>query len=167
MPGKFVIVSILFLTLLFANLGGNYAWAVPPPSNTPTPPPRTTCDKCGWCNKTASPSPPPPPRWQECMNCMNTPRRYWTVFGCLSTDPSAGPFTQSLLKIVFGVAGGAAFLSFLAGSVLVLTSSGNSEMVQTGKEIITSSLIGIGLVILSVFLMRVVGVTIFQIPGFG
>ncbi|MCJ7740989.1 hypothetical protein MUP32_06805, partial [Candidatus Microgenomates bacterium] len=77
-----------------------------------------------------------------------------------------GEFVQSMLRIVFSVAGGIAFLSVLYGSALVLTSSGDPIKLQNGRETVVSSLIGIFLIIFSVFLLRVVGYDILRIPGF-
>ena len=74
---------------------------------------------------------------------------------------------QSMLTIIFGAAGGIAFMSVLYGSAVVLTSSGNPEKIQAGKDLITNSIIGILIIVFSVFLLRVVGFDILKIPGFG
>lgn len=107
------------------------------------------------------------------MQCLYAPdgtpreRTYYTVLGCFSTDPAAAPFVKSLLSIIFGIAGGLAFLAVLYGSSLVLTSSGDPLKLSQGKEVIISSLFGIFLILFSVFLLRVVGVDILGLPGFG
>ncbi|MBI3380195.1 hypothetical protein HY029_05570, partial [Candidatus Gottesmanbacteria bacterium] len=49
----------------------------------------------------------------------------------------------------------------------VLTSSGNPERIQSGKDTITSALFGMLLILFSVFLLKVVGLDILRIPGFG
>lgn len=137
---------------------------------TPTPTAIPTCDLCGWCNREINPK---PQNWDTCMQCLYKPdgspreRSYYTVIGCLSTDPTATPFTKSLLSIVFGIAGGISFLAVLYGSGLVLTSSGDPQQLAHGKEVIFSSILGIFLIVFSVFLLKVVGVDILGIPGFG
>jgi len=95
---------------------------------------------------------------------LSIPKHYYTVLGCLSTVP--GVFVQSSLKIVFALSGGIAFLSVLYGSVLVLTSSGDPKKLKNGKDTILYSLIGLFLIIFSVFLLRTVGYDILRIPGF-
>lgn len=127
-----------------------------------------TCDLCGWCNPQNNPK---PPNWNDCKRCLYDERgkeatgSYYTVFGCLSTRPER--FVKSTLTIVFGAAGGIAFLAVLAGSAVVLMSAGNPERIQLGKDMITSSIFGLLLIIFSVFLLRVVGFDILKIPGFG
>lgn len=58
-------------------------------------------------------------------------------------------------------------MAILYGSATVLISSGNPEKIQAGKDMIVNSLIGILIIVFSVFLLRVVGLDILKIPGFG
>lgn len=74
-------------------------------------------------------------------------------------------FIQSLLGIAFGVAGGIAFLLMLFGSFQIMTSSGNPEKMKAGSELITSALTGLLFIVFSVFLLKLIGVTILDIPG--
>lgn len=87
----------------------------------------------------------------------------WTAIGCVPTD-----FTTIINEYVFvygfGIAGGLAFLRFLYGCFLIMTSSGNAETVEESQAIITSALAGLLLIIFSVFFLRLVGVDIFEIP---
>ncbi|MBI4067354.1 hypothetical protein HY407_03145 [Candidatus Gottesmanbacteria bacterium] len=125
-----------------------------------------TCDLCGWCAGGEKPG-----SWEACQACIYTedgsiePGAYWTVAGCLSTKPEM--FVKSVLNVVFAVSGGLAFLAFIGGSALVLTSSGNPEKLNNGKSIVISSILGLLLIIFSVFILRFVGVDILRIPGFG
>ena len=64
------------------------------------------------------------------------------------------------------MAGGIGFLAVLAGSTMVLTSSGNPERLKDGKDLIVSSILGILIILFAIFLLRVVGVDILNIPGF-
>jgi len=134
------------------------------------------CDLCGWCPPNPTSNPNKPGNWESCNRCLYTtptpagspyPKQgmYYTVLGCLSTDPTGGPFVQSILSIIMGIAGGVAFISMLIGIFIVMTSSGNPVRIQTGKDLITSSIFGLLLIIFSVFLLRVVGFDILRIPG--
>jgi len=166
MPGKFFL--ILFFIFCFFCFYHTSVWASPTPG-----PGQTTCDLCGWCDPTANPT--PPSNWQQCYDCLyptTTPGvrqknkdSYYTILGCISTEP--GIFVKNILQIVLGIAGGIAFLGFLGGAGTVLTSAGNPEQLQSGKDAIMSSLLGLLLIIFSVFLLRVVGFDILKIPGFG
>ncbi len=84
-----------------------------------------------------------------------------TAIGCIPTDP------QELFKKLFpwliGLAGGVAFLLMLAGAFQIMTSSGNPEKLKAGQERLTSAIIGLLLVIFSVFLIRIIGLPIMEI----
>lgn len=148
---------------------------VPPISITPSPVPTfigQACDLCGWCPPDST-NPVKPGNWNECNACLydvnglEKKGSYFTVFGCLSTDKSAAPFMQSALGIVFGVAGGFAFIAVLIGAAIVLTSSGNPTRIETGKDLIFSAIVGLLLILFSVFILRVVGFDVLRIPGVG
>jgi hypothetical protein len=144
------------------------------PTSTPTripnlsPVSEPTCDACGWCPPHNKPS-----TWIECSACLyNTDGSekkgsYYTVLGCFQTDQSGAPFMQSVLQIVFGIAGGIASVSVLVGIVIIITSSGIPSRIQLGKDIITSSIVGLLLILFSVFILRAIGLEILKIPGVG
>lgn len=87
-----------------------------------------------------------------------------TALGCISTDPSK--FIGSLLTIGIGLAGGIAFLLILFGGFQILTSAGNPEQLNAGKELVSSAIAGLLLIIFSIFILKVIGVNILGIPGF-
>lgn len=150
---------LLIVFLWFAVISRTAKADVTPPTGQPT------CDYCGWC----APD-PKPPTWNACNTCLGdatNPKSgvYYTVLGCFSTK--AERFIPSFLTILFGVSGGLAFLAVLSGSVTVLTSNGDPIKLANGKETIVNALIGLFLIIFSVFLLRVIGLDLLQIPGFG
>lgn len=88
----------------------------------------------------------------------------WTALGCVHTKPDL--FVGQLLGWVMGIGGGIAFLLIVFGGFKILTSGGDPEHLNDGKEIIVSALTGLLLIIFSVILLRIIGVDILQIPGF-
>lgn len=54
----------------------------------------------------------------------------------------------------------------LWGAITIILASGNPEKINEGKEIITSAITGLLFIILSIFLLRLIGVDILQLPGF-
>lgn len=97
-------------------------------------------------------------------SCGKCPQNaVWTAFGCIATDPSA--FMASILRVGIGIGGGVAFLLILFGGFQILTSAGNPEQLQAGRELVTSAITGLLLIIFSIFLLRLIGVNIFGIPG--
>lgn len=89
-----------------------------------------------------------------------------TALGCIPTDTLNSFVGWFLSKLIF-VASGIAFLLMAFGALQILTSAGSPEKVQAGKELITSALAGLIFIILSLFLLKLIGVDILQIPGFG
>lgn len=165
MPKRFILSLFIFCFLLFATALPSLAQTSTP---SPSPTGQPTCDMCGWCNQEVNPT---PPNHQLCQSCLydttgtEIPKHYYTVIGCLSTEPQE--FVKSLLGVVFSISGGIAFLAILGGSAIVLTSTGDPERLQFGKDMVTSSIFGLLLIIFSVFLLHFVGYDVLRIPGFG
>lgn len=89
-----------------------------------------------------------------------------TALGCIPTkDPTR--FVAWLLGFAIGIGGGIAMLLIIFGAFQVMTSSGNPENLKKGQEKITSAIAGLIFIIFSVFLLKLIGVNILNIPGFG
>ncbi|MDP3955117.1 MAG: hypothetical protein Q8Q15_02010 [bacterium] len=89
-----------------------------------------------------------------------------TALGCVPIS-NTNSFIAWLLKFAIGIGGGIAFILMLAGAFQIITSGGDPEKLKAGKELITSALMGLIMIIFSLFLLRLIGVQILQIPGFG
>ncbi|MCX6791492.1 MAG: hypothetical protein NT149_00450 [Candidatus Gottesmanbacteria bacterium] len=101
----------------------------------------------------------------KCEECMGDGKHAWTALGCIPTDPAL--FIGQILGISVGIGGGIAFLLILFGGFQILMSAGNPEKLNAGKELITSAITGLLIIIFSLFILRLIGFTIFRIPGFG
>jgi len=128
------------------------------PLTNPTPTQTKICDFAGT-NKS------------DCNDCNDGTGKYsgqgqgaWTALGCIQTDPQK--FIGSILGIAIGIGGGIAFLLILFGGFQILMSAGNPEKLNAGKELITSAITGLLIIIFSIFILQLIGVTIFAIPGF-
>jgi hypothetical protein len=84
--------------------------------------------------------------------------------GCIPTEPTA--LIAKVITFGIGMAGGIAFLLILFGGFQILTSAGNPEQLNAGRELITSAISGLLLIIFSVFVLRIIGVDILGLPGF-
>ncbi|MBI2335026.1 hypothetical protein HYU96_04480 [Candidatus Daviesbacteria bacterium] len=60
-----------------------------------------------------------------------------TAIGCIHTNPA--DLVQDVLKFGLGIGGGLAFLMMLLGAFQMLTSAGNPETLQAGRERLTSA----------------------------
>ena len=85
-----------------------------------------------------------------------------TGLGTVETDPKA--LVNAILRIALGVAGGVAFLMIVYGGFKLAFSKGDPEAVQEGREKITSAIIGLLIIIFSVFLLRLIGIDILGLP---
>lgn len=81
-----------------------------------------------------------------------------TALGCIGTHPLI--FTQHTYRILLGVGGGIAFLLMIIGAFFVLSSQGDPERVKRGKEVFVGALVGLLIMIFSVFLLNLIGVDI-------
>lgn len=88
-----------------------------------------------------------------------------TAIGCINVSDT-NAFTASILRLGVGIGGGIAFLLMLAAVFMIMTSAGDPKRMQAGQELITSALMGLMLIIFSVFLLQLIGVQILAIPGF-
>lgn len=88
-----------------------------------------------------------------------------TAIGCVPTDPIG--FIKAASQLVTGAGGGIALLLMISGVFRMMTSAGNPDGVKAGSEQFTSALIGLLFIIFAVLLLRVIGVSILNIPGFG
>lgn len=88
----------------------------------------------------------------------------WTALGCIPANGSG--FIAWIFGPLLGIIGGIAFLLILWGGFTIITSTGDPQRITHGREIITSALAGLLLIIFSVFILRLIGVDILAIPGF-
>ncbi len=145
-----------------------------------------TCDQCGYCPPSEKPS-----NWESCQQCLyesedtlkidettnlppiTIPGRWYTLVGCINTsggfqqEGAASSLIQVLLDLVFKTAGGIAFLYFIYGSFIVLTSQSEPEKIIHGRRIITGAIVGLIIALSSVFLVNLLASGFLKIPGFG
>lgn len=89
-----------------------------------------------------------------------------TAIGCISTKADgANSFFGSIIKIAVGLGGGLALILMLYGVFIVTTSAGIPDKLKSGSEIITSAIAGLIFILLSVFLLNLIGINILGLPG--
>lgn len=104
------------------------------------------------------------PDRQKCEVCVQkNPPEIYTALGCIPTTPAG--FIEAFLRLAIGLAGGFALLRSLFGAFLLSTSAGDPKQVETAKETITSSIIGLIVVIFSIVILQIIGVEILKLPG--
>ena len=99
----------------------------------------------------------------SCLECANNGGVY-TGIGCVYTDIKK--FIQDFVfKIGLGLAGGFSLLCIIYAAFMMQSSQGNPEKLKKAQEMITSCIMGLMLIIFSVFILRLIGVNILQIKG--
>jgi len=86
-----------------------------------------------------------------------------TALGDIPTQPTE--FIIWVLSRAIALGGGIAFILIVFGAFQILTSSGDPDKVKSGRDLITAALSGLLFILFSVFLLQLIGVEIFQIPG--
>ena len=114
------------------------------------------------CDRYLSHSPKEAASCNDCAEKGGT----WTAIGCVYGD--IGRFiSQTLLGFGVGLAGIVSLACLIYASIIMQTSRGNPDKITKARDMIQSCLIGLVLVIFSVFILRVIGVDILRIPGLG
>ncbi|HAN22656.1 TPA: hypothetical protein DCP77_02655, partial [Candidatus Collierbacteria bacterium] len=78
---------------------------------------------------------------------------------------SGNDLITSILRLATGLGGGIALALILYGVFIVTTSAGMPDKLKAGSEIITSAVIGLIFILLSIFLVNLIGINILGIPG--
>lgn len=89
-----------------------------------------------------------------------------TAIGCIPID-IIGRTVEFFLNWSVGLSGGVALGLIAFSGILLLASSGHPERIKAAKELLVSVITGVILIIFSIFLLRVVGINILGLPGFG
>lgn len=108
-------------------------------------------------------NPPAPPAGASTPTCditidgetvTGTP----TALGCIPNNPAQA--IPLILNWAVGIGTGLGFLLLLYGAFTLITAGPNPENVDKGKSIITSAVSGLLFIILSVVLLKIIGISI-------
>lgn len=87
-----------------------------------------------------------------------------TAIGCIpisDTNRLVGFF----LRFAIGIGGGIAFLLILYSGFQIITSGGDPERVKGARQLLTAAISGLLILVLSVFILEILGVDILKLPG--
>lgn len=89
-----------------------------------------------------------------------------TAIGCIPVTTGQA-FAEFLLSWGIGVGGGIGFVLIVYAGFMIVTSAGNPQKIQAGKELLTAAIMGLMLLIGGAYLLDLIGIEILNIPGFG
>jgi len=119
-------------------------------------------DGCNTCVFTGSSTqrvcgPNPQERMAESIN---------NAEGLTTELPKLQDPVNKIVNASTGIGGVIAFILIVIGGFQIILSSGNPERVKAGKEMITSAIAGLLLIIFAVFILKLIGADILKIPEF-
>lgn len=89
-----------------------------------------------------------------------------TALGCFTGSLSTF-ISENILKTGVSLAGGISLLCIIFAAFQMQTSRGNAEKIKKAQELLTNCITGLMVVIFSVLILKIIGVDILRIPGFG
>lgn len=110
-----------------------------------------------FCNRYAAQS-----EKSSCNKCVINGDAFWTGLGCIGLTPAG--FARSASSLGLGLGGTAALLCIIYSAFVLQTSRGNPERIKKAKEYLTSCIMGLIIMILSVFILKIIGVELLRIP---
>lgn len=91
--------------------------------------------------------------------------RISTAIGCVPITTRES-FAVFFLQWVVGLSGGIAFLFIIFSAIKIMTAQGDPQKLSDGRELLTAAVSGLILIVLSVFLLNLVGYNILRLPEF-
>ena len=120
------------------------------------------------CNDFAAGS----PERQACVDCVTgvtmggaSGTYVWTAIGCLEAG-NPNHFIGQILGWSTIIGAGIAFLLIVFGGFQITTAAGDPKRVKAAQELITAAIMGLLLIIFSIFLLNLIGIKILNLPGF-
>jgi hypothetical protein len=101
----------------------------------------------------------------SCYSCFKN-GGYYSALGCVYFTDWQTFFEKNVFRLLVGLAGLVALLCIVYAAIQMQLSKGNAEKIKKAQELLTSCIIGLMLILFSVFILRVIGVDILRIPGF-
>lgn len=98
----------------------------------------------------------------EQVQCPNRPGTVSTAIGCVDFN-DINLTSQFFLRWGLGIAGGVALLLIGLAAYRIATSQGDPRRLQGGQELLLSAIGGLLMIVLSVYLLRFIGVDLLEI----
>lgn len=99
----------------------------------------------------------------KCETCIRS-GGYYSAIGCVPINLS-NFISQFLLGRLIGLAGVIALFCIIYSAFQMQTSQGNTEKIKKAQDMLVSCLLGLVLIIFSIFILKLIGVNILKIPG--
>ncbi len=106
----------------------------------------------------------------QCVSCVGGQHNVfgggiWTGLGCINVSENG--FINSAVNIGISLGGGFSLMCIIYAAFLLQTSGGSPEAIKKARDLMTSCITGLLLMIFAVFILRLIGYDILKLPGFG
>jgi hypothetical protein len=107
----------------------------------------------------------PPPPSPPCLSWSNGQcTSFNSALGAFSTNPAG--FIRSVFGILLSISGGIALLLVLRAGYQLMTSRGNPEQVNAGRDQLIAAIVGLLFLIFAFVFLQLIGFDLLHIPGF-
>jgi hypothetical protein len=101
----------------------------------------------------------------SCSSCFSN-GGYYSALGCIYFGDWKVFFERNVFGLLVSLAGLVALLCIVYAAIQMQLSQGSAEKIKKAQELLTSCIMGLMLILFSVFILKVIGVDILRIPGF-
>lgn len=102
--------------------------------------------------------------YTSCVDCFSA-QGFWTAMGCFYFSDWKTFVERNIFGVLIGLAGIISLLCIIYSAFVLQTSRGNPEKIKNAQERLTSCVLGLLLIIFSIFILRLIGVSILGLPG--
>ncbi len=103
--------------------------------------------------------------YNSCVKCAVEEKGYWSAIGCIHFNSWESMITKDIFPKAIGLAGLISLLCIIYSAISIQISAGNPEKIKNAQQNLTACITGLILIIFSVFILRLIGVSILGIPG--
>ncbi|MDO8498080.1 MAG: hypothetical protein Q7S61_06080 [bacterium] len=106
--------------------------------------------------------------YTQCRTCFLAPSNgFWTGIGCVYVGDYKNFIEKNIFGLVVSIAGLISFLCIVYSAISIQMSQGAPEKLKNAQQTLTSCIMGLLLILFSVFILRLIGVTILSLPSLG
>lgn len=102
----------------------------------------------------------------NCISCVAN-QGYYSAIGCIYFKNLKDFITKNVFRLILGLGGIIAFFCIIYSALQLQLSEGNPEKIKKSQEMLTSCILGLVIIIFSVFLLKLIGVDVLKIPWLG
>lgn len=105
--------------------------------------------------------------FNSCVKCFEEDKGFWTGIGCIYMEDWKSFIGTNIFGTLISLAGILSFGCIIFSAFNLTISQGNPEKIKSAQKMLTSCISGLLVIIFAAFILRLIGVDILRIYGFG